>query len=227
MIKAVLIDIDDTLLDFSINSSLAINEAFSHLGLEFTDKVCQVFHKINREFWKKIERKEITLQQLRKDRWNVIFSHLNMVADGHKMEEEFLSNLNHYAQKIEGAKELLEYLSSKYIVCTASNAPEAQQIARLELSGLNRYITHQFISSRVGVNKPDSKFFEYCMSHLEGINKDEVIMIGDSIRADIEGAKNFGIKTIWFNKDNITPLEKQREVVDYSVNSLLEIKKIL
>lgn len=227
MIKAILIDIDDTLLDFSINSSLAIKEAFLHLGLKFTDDICEVFQNINREFWKKIESKEITLQQLRNDRWKVIFSRLNIVADGHKMEKEFLANLNTQAEKIQGAEELLEYLSSKYIVCSASNAPESQQIARLELSGLKKYITHQFISSRVGVDKPDAKFFEYCINHLEGINIDEVVMIGDSIHADIVGAKNFGIKTIWFNKDNITILENERVMVDYSVNNLLEIKEIL
>ena len=59
---------------------------------------------------------------------------------------------------------------------------------------------------------------------LEDLNKDEVIIIGDSLTADIKGGINAGIKTIWFNKyqEKIPNIQ-----IDYIVDSLEEIKNIL
>ena len=141
------------------------------------------------------------------------------------MEQRFLTNLNHSAVLIEGAREILEYLSKKYMLCSASNAPENQQIARLKYSNIKQYITHQFISSRIGYNKPDERFFNYCFNIISPIEKEEVVLVGDSLTADILGGINYGIKTIWFNKDN-----KENDTTikpDFIVNKLLELKNIL
>ena len=125
---------------------------------------------------------------------------------------------------IDGAKDIVEYLSKKYILCSASNAPYIQQIGRLTTSGLISYFKHNFISQEIGFDKPSKEFFDVCFERLNGIKKEQTIMIGDSLTADIKGARDYGITSIWFNFEKVLVNEK---VSDYVVDNLREIKDIL
>ena len=63
------------------------------------------------------------------------------------------------------------------------------------------------------------------MQRLGGISKDEIVIIGDSLTADIEGGISYGIKTIWFNKYGKNPLKDINS--DFTVTSLSDIKSFL
>ncbi|MFR2716694.1 MAG: HAD family hydrolase [Anaerococcus obesiensis] len=80
-----------------------------------------------------------------------------------------------------------------------------------------------FVSDKIGFEKPDKKFFEKIMD-LTKFSNDDLIMIGDSIKSDIIGAKNSKIKSIYFNKENKKISDKN---FTYQVKNLSEIKKIL
>ena len=112
---------------------------------------------------------------------------------------------------MDGAIETLNYLSTKYIVCTATNGPHLQQLNRLKISGIEKYITHNFISEEMGVAKPDKAFFTLALDRINERQRekgeseltfDNLIMIGDSLSSDMAGAKNSGIKTCFFDKNN-------------------------
>ena len=82
------------------------------------------------------------------------------------------------------------------------------------------------ISDEIGISKPDYKIFEYALNKVNytGI-KDRVIMIGDSLTADIQGGINYGIKTCWvnlFDKENNINIKPT-----YEVNNLYDLKDIL
>jgi len=70
----------------------------------------------------------------------------------------------------------------------------------LGLAGTNigGYFQHVIISEEIGINKPDKAIFEHALG-LAGANKNESLMIGDSLEADVYGALNFGIDAIYFN----------------------------
>ena len=224
-IKAILLDIDNTILDFNKCAEKAVKIAFEKCGLEYTDNTFKVFTEQNDMLWQKIERGELTRQGLHKIRFNTIFNVLGIVADGEMAETEFRNSLFNIAETVDGAVELVKYLSSKYKVYSASNAIYKQQLNRLKMAGLYDYFSDFFVSEIIGHQKPTKEFFDYCFSKLEGLNKEQTIMIGDSLTADILGAKNYGIKCIWFNRD-----KKQNELSvspDFMVYSLEEIKNIL
>ena len=61
---------------------------------------------------------------------------------------------------------------------------------------------------------------------LDNIDLDEVMMIGDSISADIVGAKKMGIKTCWYNHRNIQTQLAIDCVADYMVKDLYEFMNI-
>ena len=114
MIKAVLLDIDNTLLDFNKCSELAIKKSFLEHGLSFTNEVFPTFLRRNDILWKNIEKGEYTRELLHKERWNIIFGELGIDYDGIKIEKSFLDNLYDCVVLIDGALEIVKYLSEKY-----------------------------------------------------------------------------------------------------------------
>lgn len=224
MIKAVFLDVDNTLLDFNKGATLGMEKAFNMNGLEFKKEYNAVFKVINDELWRKVERREITRAELHRIRFNLVLKELNIEYDGYEIEKTFLELLKTIAVPIDGALDLAQYLSSKYILCSASNAPYIQQMGRLKTSGLLKFFKHNFISEEIGFDKPSKEFFDVCFSRLDGITKEQTVMIGDSLTADIKGAKDYGIKSIWFNFEKV---DNKEIISDYTVDNLKEIKDIL
>ena len=97
------------------------------------------------------------------------------------------------------------------------------QVNRIKKSNLDIYFKDIFVSDKIGFEKPDKRFFQKIMDITKYSNKD-LIMIGDSIKSDIIGAKNSNIKSIYFNKEN---KKNSDENFTYQVKNLSEIKKIL
>ena len=225
MLKAVLMDIDDTLLDFGKCAEQAMRIGFAECGFPFDDSTYAVFTRINDVLWQQIERGELTTQQLFEFRWNRIFEALGIDADGAAFEQRFLALLYETAIPVDGADEVCRYLKGKYILCAASNAFHDQQLNRLKMAGLLPFFDHVFISESLGYRKPETAFFDACRAFLPGVAADECVMIGDSLTADISGGKAAGMKTIWYNHTR-RPVPEHCEA-DQIVESLPELKNLL
>ena len=226
MVKAVLLDVDNTLLDFDKCGAAAMRQGFEELGFPFEERMYfDTFTNINEPLWKKIERGELTREELFAIRWNLVFDALGIRGDGVAFEKRFHDILLTAAVPVDGAVELAEYLHEKYTVCVASNALYHQQVKRLSLAGIAPYIDHYFISERLGADKPSKAFFDAALTSLPGIQPDECIMIGDSLTADIAGGVNAGISTIWFNRLNIPVPDGCK--ANHIVTALAEIRDIL
>jgi len=224
LITTVLLDVDDTLLDFHEGAREAMKQGYTEAGLQYEDKMFDVFTQINDGLWRKIETKEITRDELYQIRWNLVFDALSINYDGEKFEEIFLRMLRTSSVPVPYALEIIKYLSSKYTVCVASNAPHDQQILRMDNVGLTPYIQHIFTSEKLGYEKPSTKFFDCCFAELGNVKRDEVIIIGDSITADIKGGIDYGIKTCWFNYRNKSD---QGIKPHYIIETLKDLKNIL
>lgn len=225
MIKAVLIDVDNTLLDFNKCAESSIKRAFSEKNIEYTPEVFSAFTRINDALWVQIEKGLLTRAEHAKIRWNRIFSELNIKLDGIEFEKIFIKHLDESDVPVENAESILKYLSAKYPIYAASNGTQQQQTKRLEKAGLLKYINAVFTSEKMGAHKPNAGFFENCLKELPVLGKSDIMLIGDSLEADIKGAVDFGIKCCWFNYFG---LEKPKDISpDYTVDSLLDIKEIL
>ena len=229
MIKVILFDIDNTLLSFDEYVKESMKNGFEAFKIgAYKDEMFSVFNQINTILWRSIEKEEITLEELQKIRWNMIFERLGISADGIAFEKYFRDCLFESAIPIEGAMDLLPYLHGGYTLCAASNGPYAQQVNRLRISGMLPYFSHLFISEEIGFPKPAEAFFSTCIKRLSEnmeIQPCEMLIIGDSLTSDMSGAIQFGIKTCFYNPD-------KKEIpcnmkLDYHVSSLKEIKNFL
>lgn len=224
-IKAILIDIDNTLLDFNRSANKASENVARLHNISLPENYTEVFHKVNDELWTELECGKIDKTDIYRRRFRRIFEILEISVNSDAFEEDFRKEMRSTAVMVEGAKDILRYLSEKYPVYTASNASRLQQEIRLKNSGLWQYLSGMFTSEEIGFQKPAKEFFYACCSELYPIRPNEIIMIGDSISADIIGAKNFGLKSIWFNFYRSTYADYS--FTDFHVNKLEEIKNIL
>lgn len=225
MIKAVFIDIDNTLLDFNACAKTAIKILFGEYNQEFTEEVFEVFLRINGQLWLEIEKGTLTKEELHKIRWKLIFDELGISICGEEFEKGFIKTIITCAEPVDGARDVLKYLSSKYPVFAVSNSGHNQQVARLEKADMAQFVQKVFLSETIGFSKPKKEFFDGCFCELSNLSPDEVIIIGDSLSADISGGVAYGLKTCWFNflgeslPDGIEP--------DFVVDKLCDIKDIL
>lgn len=220
----VFIDIDDTLLDFTKCANDAIKSACNKFGVPYTTTLVDTFHPINLDLWHRLEKKEVTKEKLFDTRFQIVFDKLGIKADGIAFETAFRENFHESAILVDGARDLLEYLRSKYKVYVASNASMHQQTNRMKRAELDGYIDGYFVSEEIGFPKPQKEFFDACFKALPDVKPQDVVMIGDSLSADIKGACEYGLKTIWYNHRN-EPTSNVK--CDYIVSRLSEVKNIL
>lgn len=224
MKKVILIDIDDTIFDFEKCSYEAFKNTLTCLNIEFKKDYFNEFLSIDKSLWKKQKSGLLSVEDVLLKRAKLITNHLNIESSSIIFKENFSKNLANSHIEVDGARNLIFYLSKKYKLCAASNGLYKMQEKRLKLSNLDNHFYRLYISDKISYEKPDSRFFSYIFNDLS-LKKNEVIMIGDSINSDIIGAYNFGIESIFFNK------KKERNIKNalYSckVDNLTDIKNIL
>ncbi len=223
MIKAVFIDVDNTLLDFDKCAKASMMECYNDFNLHFEDWMFDAFRDINLAMWKDMEKGLLTKEQLIRTRWSNVFKHLGIVADGEAFEKSFKHYLNEVTVLVDGAMQTLRYLASKYPLYVASNAPYNQQSHRLKNAGMLDYIKELFVSEEIGHPKPRKEFFDACFEAIP-FKPEETIMIGDSVSADINGARNYGMHTCWYNHYGDT---REGVECDYVVDRMQDIINIL
>lgn len=224
MLEVLLLDVDGTLLDFSMCARQAMEESFFEKGLEFREEYFCVFNEINDDLWRQVEKNIITVPTLWNTRWDLIFRRLGLRCDGVSFEKSFHSKLERSHVPFEGARDTVKALSEKYRLFVASNAPAGQQEFRLQQEGMLEYFEGLFVSGELGTVKPSREFFDICLERA-CVLPQEAMMIGDSVSADIEGALNAGIAACWYN-----PHKKQapdRVKPTHTVCSYEELKKLL
>lgn len=204
MIKVIVFDVDDTLLDFTACSRIALQTACQKTGVDYSQKLYDTFQEMNDSFWARIEAGTLTLSQLWKIRWNTIFAALGIQADGARFETIFHGCLDETHEIMDHADQILPALTEKYLLFAASNGRQKQQEHRLSLASLAPYLTAVFTSEAARVNKPDPDFFRQLYELIRcwepTVEKGEILMVGDSLRSDIRGAADFGFQT-WYTKE--------------------------
>jgi putative hydrolase of the HAD superfamily len=121
----------------------------------------------------------------------------------------------------DGTIELLDYLKPKYNLHIITNGFADVQFKKLNNSKIGSYFQTITNSEMAGVKKPNPIIFDYALD-LAKAQKENSIMIGDSLDADVQGALDAGLDAIYFNEGKMI-------VEDYikQINHLLELKKYL
>lgn len=224
--KALLIDIDGTLLDYRQSEALGISAIMEHYGVTPTPELAAHYHDVNQSFWEKYEKGEITRAQINEGRYPAFFGELGVEVDPEVCEEIYQDFVNNRLVPVEGAEDMLRYLSGKYLLYAASNGYSDKQRERLRKAGMISYFTDIFISQETGSQKPQKEFFDYCFARMPaGLKRDEVMIIGDGLTSDMRGGNNAGIHTCWLNAYG--EVNHAGVSIDVEIHSLAEIRNFL
>lgn len=224
-IKHVFFDLDHTLWDFESNSKKAYQYIFKQNNIHIAiDDFIRVYEPINNAYWKLYREEKISKKDLKFARLNDVFTQLNYkIADEkiHTLADEYLQNLPNYNSLFTGTYDLLNYLAAKYKLHIITNGFHEIQSAKLQNSKIAHYFDQIITSESVQVKKPNPKIFFHALKKSNAYTYNSV-MIGDNLEADIYGAKNIGMQTIFCNFINInTPIGVT------TVTKLSSIKKLL
>ena len=223
--KFLLFDLDHTLLDFDAAEDVALSQLLNEEGVEDIQAYKNYYVPMNKTLWKDLELKKITKQELVNTRFAKLFAHFGIEKDGAYLAERYQFFLSKQGQIFPGVEDLLKKLISRgYELYAATNGITYIQTGRLEQSGIAPFFKKIFISEQLHTQKPDAAFYEKIGARIPSFNKNQTLMIGDSLSADIQGGNNAGIDTIWYNPhhlENKTQAQPTYEVDSYQ--ALLEI----
>ncbi len=222
--NCMLLDLDGTLLDFASAEQEAIGQTLQTFNLPNTEETRRIYVGINAELWQKFEKGEIKKEKLVLQRFQKLLQQLNAKADAVQMNNEFLKCLSIQASPYPGAIELLEELAEFASLAVISNGSSRVQMSRLEKSGLLPYFDELFFSENVGIAKPSPKFFHHVLKKLGVTQKQKVLVIGDSLEADIQGGINTKLDTCWCNFDKLEIPNHPKPT--YIVHNYLELKQV-
>ena len=225
-ITDIFFDLDHTLWDFDKNSILAFDKIFSeyHPTININEFI-EIYVSINQACWKLYQVDKMTHEELRYERLKQSFDALGYKISDDEIDRiaiDYIIFLPNNNKLFEGAIEVLEYLTPKYNLHIITNGFAEVQQRKMYHSGLEKYFQTITNSEMAGVKKPHSTIFEFALS-LAKVKKENSIMIGDCIDADVRGAMAFGMQAILFDEKEMHSPEEEIMVIKH----LLELKNIL
>ena len=229
--KHLFFDLDHTLWDFEKNSAECLADIyeifnFKNLNISSLEMFQQEFSIVNRHHWSLLEQNLITHQDLRRRRFQETLENLGVKdlkkSFGLEINEYFLELLPKKAHLIEGAVEVLEYLLPKYELHIISNGWQDIQVNKMKSSEIHHYFGEIITNELAGTRKPDRRIFDYAVDVTKA-DLSESLMIGDNYEADILGAINAKMDTVFYNPDDIPTSQKPT----FNIKKLIELKEIL
>ena len=202
--KFLLFDLDHTLLDFDTAEDVALTQLLKEEGVEDIQAYKDYYVPMNKALWKDLELKKITKAELINTRFAKLFAHFGIEKDGVYLAERYQFYLSKLGQTFPGVEDLLRKLISQgYELYAATNGITYIQTGRLKQSGISPYFKEIFISEQLHTQKPDAAFYEKIGALIPNFDKNQTLMIGDSLSADIQGGNNADIDTIWYNPHHL------------------------
>ncbi|MBR4949648.1 MAG: YjjG family noncanonical pyrimidine nucleotidase [Clostridia bacterium] len=221
----IFLDMDRTIFDFDAAEKDSFFRAYEDHIAPCNEEIYKKYQKINSFYWKEFEKGTVDIKNLKKMRFDDLFNELGISFSGEKFNDYYIGNLSCSPQLYDGAKELCQYLKSKYKVIILTNGIAKNQKNRLKLSGIDTLSDGVVISEEVGVAKPHEKIFQAAMDLSGEKEKKNIIMIGDDLSADIKGAWDFGIDTLWTNYKKVQKPDAINPT--FEVYEIHKIKEIL
>ena len=158
----VLLDVDNTLLDFDAAERQALTDMLTEYELPHDARACEIYHAVNRELWDALAKGQLTKPKLFQQRFGRFMKAMDLPDNGKavQMNDRYEELLSTHADLLPGALTALEELSEVATLAIVSNGAVMVQEARIRDSGIERYMDGVYISEKVGAAKPSAKLFE-------------------------------------------------------------------
>lgn len=201
----LLFDADETLFDFRAAERAALLRTLEHFALPADEGTLARYSRLNQSLWDKLDRGEIERSFLVRERFDLLLRSLGAAGDGAELNEYFLRRLGECPQLLPGAEALCRALAPRFTLSIVTNGMSHAQRGRFDRSPLRSLIPHLFISEELGCQKPQRAFLDKVLAALSVTDRRRVLVIGDSLAADIRGARNAELDSVWYNPAGLPP----------------------
>ena len=227
MISTILWDVDGTLLDFIAAEKAAIKTLFGEFNLgQCSDEMMKRYSERNKTYWQRLERGEITKQEVLVGRFKEFFKSegidISVVEEFNSLYQLRLGDTIVYH---DDSLEIIKSLQGRVRQYVVSNGTVEAQSKKLRLSGLGELVDGIFLSEHIGVEKPNIEFFDKVLEEIKPADRSSILIVGDSLTSDIQGGNNAGIVTCWYNPLGDKAPDKYR--IDYEISDLHQIYEII
>lgn len=222
----LLFDLDETIMNFKSAADQALRDSFTKYDIPENKHTIETYHAVNSQVWREFEEGKISVEILIASRMERFLEALTLdhVAPD-ALNDYYLDRLARHSTYFPDAEPVLDQLVDKDIkMAIVTNGLTRVQKYRWENSSLPKYFQHLFISQEIGRPKPHNYFFEYVHGAIKRPDRNKVLVIGDNPASDIKGARDFGYKSCWINRDDSI---KDYPKSDYKIRSLTELLELI
>lgn len=212
-IEAVIFDLDNTLCQYDISTFEVLKKVLEHMGeISIWYDHPEIFNETHWKdsldaLWKESH------DQLQDGNLESRFTYganlanaLHLLRQAGIEDDTFLEDVEQRCLNmtrdhlifLPGAPEVVQALSENYKIGLITNGPTELQWGKINHLGIKDWFGAIVVSHDIGVLKPDSRIFEAALKELE-IAPDHALYVGDSLKHDIQGARNAGLKSVWVN----------------------------
>lgn len=207
-VKALLFDLDDTLLDYSGG----VDESWRDAG-----KICCVQAGVDVEaflgavvesrrwFWSDATRHRAERVNMPRA-WQRIAAHalttLGVTCDGldAALAHEYAARRREVMRLFPESLEILDLLRRRGVpLGLVTNGDASQQRDKIERFGLASYFEVMVIEGEFGAGKPDEAVFRHALDHI-GVAPRDTWMVGDHLEFDVDGSQRLGLRGIWIDR---------------------------
>ncbi|MEM3507523.1 MAG: HAD family hydrolase [Candidatus Bathyarchaeia archaeon] len=227
MIKAILLDFDNTLHDTDKKFIEKLDGLFGMDGKTLYEIYLFKIHRelVHKQFldkhWDLKFHCKLLLNFLNKDLDESLIN--EFLIRFKQAEEECWSNPIYFEDTIP----FLDSLKSKgYKICLSTGIYAKEKAQGIEKFASKKYFDYAFGEDQISYSKTDPNFYKKILSIIKS-SPNETISIGDTITHDIAPAKFIGIKAIWVNRKNTRFEFKDYIKPDFEVKNLYEVLEVL
>jgi putative hydrolase of the HAD superfamily len=208
MIRAVLIDLDDTLVDhqYAIREALRhLHESDSRLQALAYDFLVVEWQRLLEAMHEDVALGRIPIHESRIVRYRRFYEMAGTPIDHDEavaVADRHVATYMATRRIVPGADALMQALRAHVPIAIVTNNTVVEQTEKLATFELDSYVDHLVTSEEVGRAKPDAAIFEHALGRL-GVCATDAVMVGDSWENDVVGATRLGIRAVWLNRHGV------------------------
>ncbi|MHC5742933.1 MAG: HAD family hydrolase [Nostoc sp.] len=226
--KAIIFDLDNTLLNFEICERQAILGTLEACTISLDlnriseNVFLQVFETYNSKYWRQQE--IFSPSELIEMSYQSTLAQLDIQTDQiSNLSQSFWHIFNHSGVMEPDVNEVLTVLAGNYRLAVITNGFVSAQLPRMQAAGIEHFFEEVVVSEAIGFAKPSPEIFHHALSRLN-LTPAEVIYVGDSLKHDYAGATQVKMDFCYYNRKNQNlPQEAKPKFMINELLNLLEL----
>jgi len=227
--KKIFFDLDHTLWDFDGNCNKTLNliyEEFDlkNVGINNVEEFKASYNKHNAIYWKRFRKGYVTRKDMKfKRMWHTLLDFkIGNEKLAHDLSFRYMNLLPQQAVLMPYTMDILNYCVEKnYRLSIITNGFESSQMEKMRVSNIGHYFEKIISSEKSNSRKPKKEIFDFALQ-ITNSKREECLMIGDSLEADIIGAQQSGIDQVFYNPR----LTQHTEKPTFEIKCLSELRDI-